>query len=292
MASLMCFNLGSLMKIARRFPAKVLLVGEYTVLDGSAFLTLPLSSMSMEWQLGDFSAVSSSLDGFFGFLRRCQFDRIDLLRFERELAEGWYLSSTIVQGYGLGSSGAVCAAVYHRYALDSCSDPGTLRQVFAQMESYFHGSSSGLDPLVSYLQRIVCSIDGELMIRGEEMFGDLGLFLLDSNMPRKTDLLVELYRREIRQKARPLAKLVNGFVKAFLDHNSPAVREHFRRISELQFDLFQAMIPPHIQALWLEGLNSDDYYIKLCGAGGGGYFLGLKNKCLPQSEDGLKVILL
>ena len=35
------------------------------------------------------------------------------------------------------------------------------------------------------------------------------------------------------------------------------------------------MIPEQFHALWKRGLETNDYYLKLCGSGGGGYILGL-----------------
>ena len=35
------------------------------------------------------------------------------------------------------------------------------------------------------------------------------------------------------------------------------------------------MIPPLFKELWERGLDSDDFYLKLCGAGGGGFLLGV-----------------
>ena len=34
------------------------------------------------------------------------------------------------------------------------------------------------------------------------------------------------------------------------------------------------MIPQHFHELWKKGLETNDYYLKLCGSGGGGYILG------------------
>ena len=55
--------------------------------------------------------------------------------------------------------GPFVAALYHRYSNSNGNGHGhdnsieTLRRIFAQIESHFHGTSSGLDPLVSYLGR-------------------------------------------------------------------------------------------------------------------------------------------
>ena len=87
-----------------------------------------------------------------------------LLRFDWEaikadLDRKLYFDSNIPQGYGVGSSGALVAAFYDRYALEKTYSKDDLtsqklthlKNIFATMESHFHGQSSGLDPLNSYL---------------------------------------------------------------------------------------------------------------------------------------------
>jgi mevalonate kinase len=34
------------------------------------------------------------------------------------------------------------------------------------------------------------------------------------------------------------------------------------------------MIPKPFHKLWQQGIETNDYYLKLCGSGGGGYILG------------------
>ena len=34
------------------------------------------------------------------------------------------------------------------------------------------------------------------------------------------------------------------------------------------------MIPKEFHKIWASGIESNDYYLKLCGSGGGGYILG------------------
>ena len=38
------------------------------------------------------------------------------------------------------------------------------------------------------------------------------------------------------------------------------------------------MIPTQMRGLWSKGLESGEYVLKLCGAGGGGYILGFSDK--------------
>ena len=70
-----------------------------------------------------------------------------------------YFDSSIPQGYGIGSSGALVASIYDQYAEDKITILENLtrdkllnlKAIFSLMESFFHGKSSGLDPLNSYL---------------------------------------------------------------------------------------------------------------------------------------------
>ena len=45
------------------------------------------------------------------------------------------------------------------------------------------------------------------------------------------------------------------------------------QISQLQFNFFQHMIPDSVRENWKAALESERYYMKLSGAGGGGCFL-------------------
>ena len=45
-------------------------------------------------------------------------------------------------------------------------------------------------------------------------------------------------------------------------------------LSELQLRELEFLIPSHIVSLWEAWLHDDSAYLKLCGAGGGGFFLG------------------
>ena len=37
---------------------------------------------------------------------------------------------------------------------------------------------------------------------------------------------------------------------------------------------FKPMIPKEYRELWRKGIETNTYYLKLCGSGGGGYILG------------------
>src|SRR5699024_1889521 len=83
----------------------------------------------------------------------------DVEALQADIEKGLYFDSSIPQGYGIGSSGALVAAIYDKYATNKITILENLtrdklnkrKAIFGEMESFFHGQSSGLDPLNSYL---------------------------------------------------------------------------------------------------------------------------------------------
>ncbi len=47
-----------------------------------------------------------------------------------------------------------------------------------------------------------------------------------------------------------------------------------KQLSKVVLENFKPMIPSAFHKLWKQGIDSNDYYLKLCGSGGGGYILG------------------
>ncbi len=47
------------------------------------------------------------------------------------------------------------------------------------------------------------------------------------------------------------------------------------------------MIPNSFHDLWRKGIETNDYYLKLCGSGGGGFILGFTQD-FQKAEDALK----
>ena len=56
-------------------------------------------------------------------------------------------------------------------------------------------------------------------------------------------------------------------------NTSELFRNSVKELSKETFNNFQEMIPEKIKHKWKEGINNDSYYMKLCGSGGGGFFL-------------------
>ena len=104
----------------------------------------------------------------------------------------------------MGSSGALVAAVFDNYSTLSreraLDDIDRLKFVFSIMESHFHGASSGIDPLISYLNSPIQIIKGKTTkaISVEHPYDGANLFLLNTGRPRRTEPLVNLFLEKIK----------------------------------------------------------------------------------------------
>jgi mevalonate kinase len=268
----------------KRYPAKLLLFGEHVLLRGAPALAVPVPAFSGGWSQAESPAPQSEqLAGFARSLRDFSAEKIDAEAFERDLYEGLFFDSDIPIGYGLGSSGALCAAVYDRYCRQKTNDLADLKVILGRMEGFFHGASSGIDPLTSYLAQ-------PLLIRQktEVALADLRpwrahapiVFLLDSQTPRRTGPLVEWFlaqseRADFREKMEGLLLPAHeAMLAAWLAADAEAFWPSLRRVSQFQWTHFEPMIPPRVWDFWRKSLDNEAFMLKICGAGGGGFVLG------------------
>ncbi len=215
-------------------------------------------------------------------------DILDLHAFKDDLADGMYFMSDIPGGSGLGSSGALVAAVYARYAYEGIN-PSTapdfqkLKSILAAMESWFHGTSSGIDPLSCYLNTgLQLNTGKRKTFKTITAFPPLSgtFFLVDSGVVRKTGPLVQAFLKKTESPGfrrfldRQYIPVNNACISAITDGDEPSLVKNSRAISEFQIHHFSEMIPPELIDMWKNGLISGDYSLKLCGSGGGGFLLG------------------
>ncbi len=272
--------------------SKLLLFGEHTVVKGSRALAVPYPRYGAKWSFEDAEHQSESNEALAAFYTHlaarddllCQ---LDLEEFAMDLTDNIWLDADIPTGYGLGSSGSVCAAVYDRYGLDkldgeNADELARLKAIFAQLESYFHGASSGTDPLICYTNKaIIISKEGlqTVSIRPSNE-GKGGVFLLNTHISRSTEPLVNLFLEKCKNPdfehkiSTELAQYSDACMDAFLQKNKNVLFDNLRKLSEFQYQYLQEMIPEKFRQIWADGLDSGDYMLKLCGAGGGGFMLG------------------
>ena len=126
----------------KTFPGKLLLFGEYTVLVGSRALAIPVPHWSGNWDRG--VKVHAALTPLLDHLRKSRDgNHLDLDAFQKDIEGGLYFKSSIPQGYGLGSSAALTAAIFNNYGpqRDGLSLTDMIEKL-ASIESYYHGQSS------------------------------------------------------------------------------------------------------------------------------------------------------
>ncbi len=177
------------------YGGKILLAGEYTTLQQEVSLLLPLKGLKGHWvfDLVEQKNNKALLD-FFHFIERSTFSFAwERETFLEDMAKGLYFESNLPQGYGVGSSGALSAAFYDSYAVKQVQDLSLLKKQLAEIESFFHGTSSGLDPLVSLIGSALL-IDRKIQ-KIELETPSFPLFLWDSGASRQqgTKSLVTQY---------------------------------------------------------------------------------------------------
>jgi len=282
--------------------AKILLFGEYSLLVGSWALSIPFDrfhgklvwpgeNILTESQEKSNNHINQFLDHIENLSAKGKLDfQIDIGKLATDVKSGLYFKSNIPEGYGLGSSGALVAALFKKYGRYSKTDPVTgskllkLMNFFSTLESFFHGKSSGLDPLISYLNKAI-------LIRGEnklEIFTsywaekkEIGaVFLIDSGEAGETQPLVQHFREmldEVVFKDRlngSFIPVVNSAIDHYTNGLTGEMLKNLKEISTFQFQYFEKMIPNSVKSAWKKGIESDTYYLKLCGSGGGGMMLG------------------
>ena len=63
-------------------------------------------------------------------------------------------------------------------------------------------------------------------------------------------------------------------VEHFLTGDIKSLFGDLKRLSKTVLTHFKPMIPEQFHSLWKTGIDTNAYYLKLCGSGGGGYILG------------------
>lgn len=281
------------------FYSKILLFGEYGIIKDSKGLSIPYNFYNGALKTADLATEAerksnASLQELANYLEKNPSDLVDfdLAQLKADILKGMYFDSSIPQGYGVGSSGALVASIYDKYAKDKITILENLtrdkllklKAIFAYIESFFHGNSSGLDPLNSYLSLpILIRSNTDIATAGipsQKQLNKGAVFLLDSGIVGETAPMVNIFMEKMKQKGfRSMLK--NKFIKHtdacvddFLNGDVTSLFKNIKQLSKVVLDNFKPMIPEKFHQLWQKGIESNEYYLKLCGSGGGGYILG------------------
>jgi mevalonate kinase len=281
------------------FYAKILLFGEYGIIKDAKGLSIPYNFYKGALKISDTDSdlagkSNQKLSEFVDYLEQINSTLVtfNTKQLRADLAKGLYFDSSIPQGYGIGSSGALVAAIYDRYAnnritiLENLTRDKLLKlkDIFGQMESFFHGKSSGLDPLNSFLSLPILIHSKDVLeptgIPSQPQVGKGAVFLLDSGSMGETAPMVNLFmqnmespsfRKMIREQ---FISYSDNCVEHFIKGDIKSLFGDLKRLSKTVLTHFKPMIPEQFHALWKTGIDTNAYYLKLCGSGGGGYILG------------------
>jgi len=297
------------------FYSKILLFGEYGIIKDSKGLSIPYNfyngALKVDKDPSEEAIKSNaSLRKFVTYLEQLQNEQSQLVTFNLEalradVERGMYFDSSIPQGYGVGSSGALVAAIYDKYAnhkitvLENLTREKLLqlKSVFSQMESFFHGKSSGLDPLNSYLSiPILINSKDNIEATGipsQSTTGKGAVFLLDSGIVGETAPMVNIFMENLKEEGfrkmlkTQFVKYTDACVENFLGGDMKSLFANTKQLSKVVLNNFKPMIPEAFHGIWQYGIDTNDYYLKLCGSGGGGYILGFTQD-LEKAKKSLK----
>tara|TARA_R110002050_G_scaffold204522_3_gene340067 strand:+ start:4623 stop:5561 length:939 start_codon:yes stop_codon:yes gene_type:complete len=297
------------------FYSKILLFGEYGIIKDSKGLSIPYNFFKGALKTDDNPSEEAkksnkSLEKFSAYLEELSNSQPKLISFDlkalkQDVAEGMYFDSSIPQGYGVGSSGALVAAIYHKYAFNKITVLEnltrekllSLKTIFGKMESFFHGKSSGLDPLNSYLSLpILINSKNNIestSIPSQNFEGKGAVFLLDSGIIGETAPMVQIFMEQMKNNGfrkmlkDQFIKHTDACVEDFVSGNVKSLFGNLKQLSNVVLDNFKPMIPAKFHKLWKQGIDTNEYYLKLCGSGGGGYILGFTED-LEKAKKALK----
>jgi len=281
------------------FYSKILLFGEYGIIKDSKGLSIPYNfyngALKKDKNPTEEAIKSNkNLKSFVTYLQSLDSNLVafDFEKLENDVESGMYFDSSIPQGYGVGSSGALVAAIYDKYAQNKITVLENLTRekllklkvIFSEMESFFHGKSSGLDPLNSYLSLpILINSEDNIEATGiptQSTNGKGAVFLLDSGITGETAPMVRIFMENMKQEGfrkmikDQFVKHTDACVEDFLNGDIKSLFKNTKSLSKVVLNHFKPMIPQQFHDLWQRGIETNAYYLKLCGSGGGGYILG------------------
>ena len=297
------------------FYSKILLFGEYGIIRDSKGLSIPYNFYNgalkrEENPSAEAIKSNENLKLFVSYLEKLQAEHPELVTFDLDtlknnVTAGMFFDSSIPQGYGVGSSGALVAAIYDKYAQNKITVLENLtrekllklKSIFSQMESFFHGKSSGLDPLNSYLSiPILINSKDNIEATGiptQSLEGNGAVFLLDSGIVGETAPMVNIFMENLKDQGfrkmlkSQFIKYTDACVENFLGGDIKSLFSNTKKLSKVVLNNFKPMIPEQFHGVWQKGIDTNDYYLKLCGSGGGGYILGFTQN-LEKARISLK----
>jgi mevalonate kinase len=301
--------------MTNEFNSKILLFGEYAVLHKGMALVMPCEKYTGHFEFLDAATSNKQAVQSNEYLKKfCNFVAnnvdenfvVEVKQFEQELEKGLFFKSNIPQGYGLGSSGALVAAIALRYLKKTKNLKDEIKALtynkitelkgdLGRLESYFHGVSSGIDPLSIILnepillknqQEIITTTLPKTTAENNNI-----VFLIDSKQPRNTSKMMSQFNTLLSQETfkKKFENHViynnNQAIEDFLNSDVEKFYKTLYNLSEFQFQEMKDFFPENLHQNVAKGLKNGDYLLKICGAGGGGFTLGFTQNWEKTKED-------
>lgn len=298
----------------RYYASKLLLFGEYAIIFNSMALATPFRKFQANLYIPSKNhqhkeESNKTIKDLKEYMIQHYISFIDFDKLTTDIEKGLIFESNIPTSYGLGSSGALCAAVYDNYHVNKNlknENLSNVRKELAMMESFFHGRSSGVDPLVSLINQNILLLDKEkidiIHIDWGKVFKSLVIFLIDTRQTGDTGPLVDWFVKhaedlyEKKELKRQLIDYTNLSINAFINYSTDLFFDISQQLSSFQLNVMKPMIPDDHMELWHQGLEKSLFNLKLCGSGGGGYLLGFaksnKRKHLLEELKGYHIQIL
>ncbi len=305
------------MGIANTYPSKVTLVDEYCVMAGGSALTIPFQKFHLRVRKAcdipsgkekEALQSQSDLKSLYKFVADLPADTFhavpDLDDFFYNLGSIWF-EVHMPTGYEPGSSSAISAAIYDLFFPESRNvHLNQQKEDLAAIESCFFGKPKDLNRQAkkgSGVDALSCFTGTPLYFKDDGMIQQVDFnpgqlpwgyrfFLLDSGERFERGPLVKQFLKQMEDpdfasSVRNEYNAINQkLIEALLGGSDTDPGLLFRVLSDYQYTHFRKMIPENMLDLWIEGQISNDYYLKLLGAGGG-FMLGITHQTLMEFLD-------
>lgn len=292
--------------------SKILLFGEYAILRNGMALVMPCDKYNgyfdfyhtnqyySEEQRSIALQSNEYLKKLSEFIAQHMSESfvLEVKQLESELKQGLYFKSTIPQGYGLGSSGAVVAALLLRYLKKAKGFKDELKALtfqklqelkkhLGELEGFFHGASSGIDPLSILLNEPILYKGPDdittTSLPPQTLLKKNVIFLLNTKHARSTSKMMERFNYLMKDAV--FTQRFDNYVQChsneaihnFLNSKVDDFYHSMHAISTFQYNEMKIFFSKSLRREVKKGLDSGAYFLKMCGAGGGGFILGFTN---------------
>ena len=149
---------------------------------------------------------------------------------------------------------------------------------------------------------MICYLNLPILIKSKTNLGTVGIpdsndgkgavFLINTGETGNTQPLVQHFLEKCKEEGfremlkNKFKKYNDASIEAFLKNEGHSLLKNVKSLSKVLYENFQPMIPKLYRKLWKDGIDSNSYYLKLCGSGGGGYILGF-TKDLEKAQNKL-----